>query len=99
LRGSRSTDDEETLIDSLNPDLLEEYYSAVEKYSQSMSSAISLTYMAGTADFDSVNNFEKGKQDSALGRGDTSLEKARRSIIEANHSLKVVVELLSQGQE
>lgn len=86
------------LIDSrVDPDSLEDYYMAVEQYSQSMSSAISLSYMAGTADFDSVNNFDKTQQDSSTARADTSLDKARISILEAKRSLEVVVKLLSYG--
>jgi hypothetical protein len=86
------------LIDSrVDPDSLEDYYMAVEQYSQSMSSVISLSYMAGTADFDSVNNFDKTQQDSSTARADTSLDKARISILEAKRSLEVVVKLLSYG--
>jgi hypothetical protein len=88
------------LIDSrVNPNSLEEYYTAVETYSQAMSAAISLSYTAGTADFDSVNNFDKGQQELSISRADTSLDKARISILEAKRSLEVVVKLLSEGLE
>ena len=62
---------------------------AVESFSQSISRATFLSYTAGTADFDSMNNFAKGED------GDGSnLEQAREAIEEANVSLKKAVSLL-----
>lgn len=68
------------------------YISEVESFSQSMSSASSLSYTAGIADFDSINNFEKGTQESG---NESSLEKARKAIVDAKNSLQIIVEFLS----
>ena len=79
------------LVGRIDPDSLDEYFSAVESFSQSISRANSLSYTAGTADFDSMNNFAKGEQ-----KGDgTNLEEARQAIEEANVSLKRAVSLLA----
>jgi hypothetical protein len=44
-----------TVVERVNPpDSLDEYFSAVESFSQALSRATSLSYMAGMADFDSV---------------------------------------------
>ncbi len=44
----------------VNPsDSLDEYFSAVESFSQTLSRATLLSYTAAMADFDSVNNFAK----------------------------------------
>jgi len=54
-----------------------------------------LSYTAGTADFDSMNNFQKGEEN-----GDGSnLEQAREAIEEANVSLKKAVLLLTEVPE
>ena len=37
------------------------YFSALESFSISLSRAASLSYIAGTSDLDSVNNFDQGK--------------------------------------
>ena len=50
----------------------------------SMSKAASLSYMAGIADFDSVNNFSK---EDFTKKEDSNLEQARRAIVEAKTSL------------
>ena len=66
---------------------------AVEIFSQSISKASTLSYTAGTADFDSMNNFAKG--DENIGDG-SNLEQARQAIEEANFSLKRAVALLDE---
>ena len=63
----------------------------MELFQQSMSKAASLSYTAGTADFDSVNNFNKGEQNQ---KEDSNLEQARRAIVEAKTSLDRIVSLL-----
>lgn len=78
------------LVGRIDPDSLDEYFSAVESFSQSISRANSLSYTAGTADFDSMNNFAKGEQKE----DGTNLEEARQAIEEANVSLKRAVALL-----
>ena len=75
-----------SLVEQVDPDNLDAYFSAVEIFSQEMAKANSLSYTAGTADFDSVNNFEKGNE---AREGDSNLEQARRAIEEANKALKM----------
>lgn len=65
----------------------------MESFSQSISRATSLSYTAGTADFDSMNNFEKG---SDAGDGG-NLEQARIAIEEANGALKKAVSYLTEA--
>lgn len=62
----------------------------METFSQSISRATSLSYTAGTADFDSMNNFEKG-QDTGDGG---NLGQAKKAIEEANDALKKAVSYL-----
>jgi len=57
----------------------------MESFQQSMAKAASLSYTAGTADFDSVNNFEKERAGDR--KEDSNLEQARRAIVEAKTSL------------
>lgn len=54
----------ENVVDLVDPDKLDEYFSSVESFSQTMSRATSLAFMAGHNDFDSMNNFAEGKVDS-----------------------------------
>jgi hypothetical protein len=56
----------------------------MEAFSTSMSKAASLSYTAGMADFDSVNNFAK---EDFTKKEDSNLEQARRAIVEAKTSL------------
>ena len=59
-------------------------FSEMEAFSTSMSKAASLSYTAGIADFDSVNNFSK---EDFTKKEDSNLEQARRAIVEAKTSL------------
>ena len=92
-----------TVVERVNPpDSLDEYFSAVESFSQSLSRATSLSYTAGMADFDSVNTFAKKEsydtgKEVGTGSGvvvvesnesNSNLEQARKAIVEANESLK-----------
>eukprot|EP00566_Odontella_aurita_P017837 CAMPEP_0113600236 /NCGR_PEP_ID=MMETSP0015_2-20120614/42597_1 /TAXON_ID=2838 /ORGANISM="Odontella" /LENGTH=260 /DNA_ID=CAMNT_0000508475 /DNA_START=88 /DNA_END=870 /DNA_ORIENTATION=+ /assembly_acc=CAM_ASM_000160 len=81
-----------SVADRVDPERLDDYYSGVEKFSQAISRASSLSYAAGVADFDSVNNFEKGKERET--GDDTNLEQARRAVGEAKGSIDKVVGLL-----
>lgn len=72
---------------SLNLNCIE----AVEIFSLSLSRASTLSYAAGTADFDSMNNFAKGDENNGAG---SNLEAARQAIEEANDSLKKAVTFL-----
>lgn len=82
-----------TVVQLVDPDQLDDYYAEVESFSQALSNAASLSYTAGVADFDSVNNFEKGKEE--LKTGNTNLEQAQKAIAEAQVSMKKIVGLLS----
>ena len=84
------------VAERVDPDDLDEYYAQAESYSQAMSRAVSLSYAAGTADFDSMNNFDKEK--GVTGGNDTNLEQARRAIAEAKVSLDSVLRLLNVGE-
>lgn len=82
-----------SLVEQVDPDNLDDYFSAVETFSQEMAKANSLSYTAGTADFDSVNNFAKGE--ASVNEGDSNLEQARRAIEEANKALKIASSLIT----
>lgn len=86
-----------SVADRVDPERLDDYYFEVETFSQALSRASSLSYAAGIADFDSVNNFEKGKERET--GEDTNLEQARRAIGEAKLSIDKVVTLLRIGAE
>ena len=76
------------VVDSVDPENLDEYFASVESFSQALSRATSLSYTAGVSDFDSVNNF--AKDDSTLNDG-SNLEQARKAIEEANLCLKKAI--------
>ncbi len=69
-------------------------FEAVENFSQSLSRASTLSYAAGTADFDSMNNFVKGDENNGDG---SNLEAARQAIEEANASLKKAVTFIEDS--
>jgi hypothetical protein len=70
------------------------YYNSIESesLSQSLAKAASLSYTAGTADFDSMNNFAKGDTDR---KSDSNLEQAKRAIQDAKGSLDRIVAVIS----
>ncbi|KAL3804501.1 hypothetical protein HJC23_002540 [Cyclotella cryptica] len=80
------------VVEKVDPDSVDEYFSAVESFSQALSRATSLSYTAGVSDFDSVNNFAKGDNTSLSGDG-SNLEQARKAIEEANSFLKRAISL------
>lgn len=82
-----------SLVEQVDPYNLDYYFSAVETFSQEMAKANSLSYTAGIADFDSVNNFAKGEAD--VNEGNSNLEQARRAIEEANKALKIASSLIA----
>jgi hypothetical protein len=89
-----------TVVERVDPNALDEYFAAVESFSQSLSRATSLSYTAGMADFDSVNNFAKDDDVGGGGNGgeyadNSNLEQARKAIVEANDSLKKALSLIS----
>jgi hypothetical protein len=65
-----------------------------ERFLQSLSKAISLSYAAGSADVDSVNNF--GKEDTNNTNQNSNLEQARQAIVEAKTSLDRILSVLSR---
>ena len=93
-----------TVVERVDPNALDEYFAAVESFSQSLSRATSLSYTAGMADFDSVNNFAKEEKNDDVGGGgsgreddvdNSNLEQARKAIVEANDSLKQALSFIS----
>lgn len=80
-------------MDKLDPDVLDEYYSSVENFQNAVSRASSSSYAAGTADFDSMNNFEKGTKGSPS-KENSNLEQSRKAIIEAKDSIDIIVKYL-----
>jgi hypothetical protein len=67
----------------------------LELFSQSYSKAASLSYAAGIADFDSVNNFSKEEAQEAR-NGNSNLEQAKQAIGEAKDSLDRLVKILQK---
>ena len=79
------------LIDLLDPDNLDEYIGQTELFSQSLAKATSLSYAAGVADFDSVNNFQQGEENTKI----SNLDETKVAIREANSALRRILALLS----
>jgi hypothetical protein len=83
-------------FDFVGPDDLEDYVSELEKFSQAYSKASYLSYAAGIADFDSVNNFSKddAKQER---NGNSNLAQTKEAIAEAMACLDRLVVMLERG--
>lgn len=81
------------VVEHVDPDRLDDYFAAVETFSQEMAKANSLSYTAGMADFDSVNNFAKGEAN--IEESKSNLDQARLAIEEANKALKVASSLIA----
>ena len=77
-------------------------YTELEKFSQAYARASSLSYAAGIADFDSVNNFDKSEvtdegKVSGTGNGNGSnLEQSRLAIADAKASIDKIVAMLQK---
>jgi hypothetical protein len=69
----------------------------LEKFSQAYSKASSLSYTAGVADFDSVNNFSKDQASEGARNGDSNLSQAKEAINEAKGSLDRIVSILQKA--
>jgi len=54
------------VVNFVDPDMLDDYYSEVESFSRAISRASSLSYAAGMADLNSVNNFAKDEDPNAI---------------------------------
>ena len=85
----------------INPLSLYYYCAELETFLQAISRASALSYAAGAADFDSVNNFSKEEADSgkAEDNGNSNLNQAKEAIVQAKTSLDVIVALLQREQE
>jgi hypothetical protein len=70
-------------------------HAEMELFSQNLSKAISLSYVAGTADFDAVNNYAKDERRVAAANSSSNLEQARLSIVEAKRNLDELVGILT----
>lgn len=70
----------------------------LEDFSQAYSRASSLSYTAGVADFDSVNNFNKEDSDMALENTNSNLNQAKVAIGQAKSSLDTMEALLQKRQ-
>ena len=78
----------------VDPDVLDEYYTQVENFQNAISRASSLSYAAGIADLDSVNNFDKKDSQNIL-EENSNLEQARKAIEEAKSSIDLIVQYLT----
>ena len=74
-------------LDRVNPDFLDDYVSEIEAIEQTLAKARSLSYTAGVADFNSVNNFEKDQVKAVLA-DNSNLEQTRLSIERVVDGLK-----------
>ena len=79
------------LIEHVDPDFLDEFIAESELFSQSLAKATSLSYAAGVADFDSMNNFQQGRKSDT---GTSNLEETKKSIFEAKISLDKLLRII-----
>jgi len=81
-------------LEYIEPNYSDDYISEFERFSQAYSKATSLSYTAGVADLDSVNNFSKDDVDE-LNRDDNSnLQQTQEAIKEAKGNLDRIILLL-----
>ena len=81
------------VVDRIDPDNLDAYFSSVESFSQLLSRAKTLSYSAGHNDFDSMNNFVEGEES---GGGSKILDETKVTIDEANQDLKRALSFIIQ---
>ncbi len=74
---------------SSNPEL--------EEFSRVYSKASSLSYTAGVADLDSVNNFSKDEANEANRDEDSNLQQTKQAIAEAKGNLDRIILLLQKS--
>jgi len=84
-------------IDFIDPDDLGDYISELESFSQAYSKASSLSYTAGVADFDAVNNFSKDEAKEARNEN-SNLEQTKRAIEECKVYLDRIVSMIQRNQ-
>jgi len=80
-----------SVVDTIDVDDMDMYFSEVENFQRAISRASTASYAAGVADFDSMNNFQKGSQKDS---GDSNLDQAQSAIQEAKQNLARIVSLL-----
>lgn len=83
-----------TFVDS---DFLDDYVSELEEFSQAYSKATSLSYTAGIADLDSVNNFSKDEADESNRNDNSNLQQTKEAIKEAKRNLDGIILLLQKS--
>lgn len=81
----------------VDPDFLDDYVSELEAFSQAYSQAASLSYTAGIADLDSVNNFSKEDADESKRDKNSNLQQTKQVIREAKRNLDVVILILQKS--
>lgn len=81
----------------VDPDFFDDYVSELESFSQAYSKATSLSYTAGVADLDSVNNFSKDDADESNRDVNSNLQQTKEAIKEAKRNLDVVIILLEKS--
>jgi len=83
------------LVNEVDPDNLDKYFEYSEQFSQLLSKASSLSYMAGVADFDSVNTFAKGSDsDINNGDGNSNLDQTKKAIGDIQNCLGEIIVLV-----
>lgn len=85
------------VVDTIDPDNLDNYFNEVEAFSKALSRASSLSYVAGVADFDSVNNFAKDEANQTQDEN-SNLQQTKIAILDAKTSLDKILSLFPQSQ-
>lgn len=84
-------------LDFVDPDFLDDYVSELEAFSQAYSRATSLSYTAGVADLDSVNNFSKDDAGESNRKNNSNLQQTKEAIVEAKSNLDGVISLIQKS--
>jgi hypothetical protein len=84
------------VVNRVNPENIDDYFTFAESFSQALSRANSFSYAAGVSDFDSMNNF--AKDDTKLDEDGSNLSQAKKAIEEANSNLKKAVAMLDSEE-
>jgi hypothetical protein len=69
----------------------------LEEFSRSYSKATSLSYTAGVADLDSVNNFSKDEASEENRDEDSNLQQTKEAITDAKRNLDCIILLLQKS--
>lgn len=84
------------VVNRVNSENIDDYFTFAESFSQALSRANSFSYAAGVSDFDSMNNF--AKDDTKLDEDGSNLSQAKKAIEEANSDLKKAVAMLDSEE-